>query len=193
MPVLVKLLPGTWRAENGRPMRPYATGRDALNFFTTGLSQKTSGLQGPLIQPPCFLLWGPLKGNARPLLRFMRPDSILELYTMCGPKYPNFNKFYVSNVRQIATFMPFFIFKLNEVEVCFSEIHTCVCLWENTNSMEQSPSWEAMSTLSLSRNFPHFMEREGSSPCSQELATCPYPEPSESNPHPKTLFPQDPS
>jgi hypothetical protein len=31
------------------------------------------------------------------------------------------------------------------------------------------------------------MEPEGSSPCSQELATCPYPEPNESNPHPQTL------
>jgi hypothetical protein len=33
------------------------------------------------------------------------------------------------------------------------------------------------------------MEPEGSLPCSQELATCLYPEPTESNPHPQTLFP----
>jgi hypothetical protein len=33
------------------------------------------------------------------------------------------------------------------------------------------------------------MEPEGSLPCSQELATCPYSEPNESNPHPQTLFP----
>jgi hypothetical protein len=32
------------------------------------------------------------------------------------------------------------------------------------------------------------MEPEGSSPCSQEPATCPCPEPSESNPHPQTLL-----
>jgi hypothetical protein len=33
------------------------------------------------------------------------------------------------------------------------------------------------------------MEPEGSSlPCSQGPATCPYPEPNESNPHPQTLF-----
>jgi hypothetical protein len=33
------------------------------------------------------------------------------------------------------------------------------------------------------------MEHEGSLPCSQEPATCPYPELNESNPHPQTLFP----
>jgi hypothetical protein len=37
------------------------------------------------------------------------------------------------------------------------------------------------------------MEPESSSPCSQELATCPYPETNESNQNPQTLFPQDPS
>jgi hypothetical protein len=33
------------------------------------------------------------------------------------------------------------------------------------------------------------MEPEGSLPCIQEPATGAYPEPGESNPHPKTLFP----
>jgi hypothetical protein len=32
------------------------------------------------------------------------------------------------------------------------------------------------------------MEPKGSLLCSQEPATCPYPEPNESNPHPQTLF-----
>jgi hypothetical protein len=42
-------------------------------------------------------------------------------------------------------------------------------------------SWNV---LSYSRNFPHFMEPEGSSPHSQELATCSYPEPDWSSPCP---------
>jgi hypothetical protein len=38
--------------------------------------------------------------------------------------------------------------------------------------MEQSPQ-----VPSYSRNSPHFMETEGSSPQLQDPATCPYPEP----------------
>jgi hypothetical protein len=55
-----------------------------------------------------------------------------------------------------------------------------------TNSMEQSPSCKAKNVLSYSRNSPHFMEPEGSSPYSQQPATCPYPEPDRSRlcPHP---------
>jgi hypothetical protein len=33
------------------------------------------------------------------------------------------------------------------------------------------------------------MEPDGSSPRSQQLATCPYPEQNESDPHPQILFP----
>ena len=37
------------------------------------------------------------------------------------------------------------------------------------------------------------MEREGSLPQSQVLATCPYPVPAWSSPYPHILFPEDPS
>jgi hypothetical protein len=60
-----------------------------------------------------------------------------------------------------------------------------------TNSTEQSPSWQVDSMFSYSRNFPHFMEPEGSLPYSQERANSPYPEPDEPKPQPQTLFPQD--
>jgi hypothetical protein len=48
--------------------------------------------------------------------------------------------------------------------------------------MEQSPSWKAYSTLRESRNFPPFVEPEGSLPCSQDPANGPYTETDESNP-----------
>jgi hypothetical protein len=44
----------------------------------------------------------------------------------------------------------------------------------------------------LVKIFPAFYGN-GSLLRSQEPATCPYPEPNESNPHPQTLFPLDPS
>jgi hypothetical protein len=37
------------------------------------------------------------------------------------------------------------------------------------------------------------MEPEGSLPYSQVSATCPYPEPTQSNPYPQAPFPEDPS
>jgi hypothetical protein len=53
-----------------------------------------------------------------------------------------------------------------------------------TYCMEQSPSWEANKSLQLVKKFPaFFMEAEGSLPYSQVPATCPYPEPTLSNPH----------
>ena len=44
-----------------------------------------------------------------------------------------------------------------------------------------------------SRNSPHFMVAEGSLPHSQMPATCPYPEPARSSPHPQIPLREDPS
>jgi hypothetical protein len=47
--------------------------------------------------------------------------------------------------------------------------------------MDQSPSWEANKEYAqLVKKFSAFMELEDSSPCSQEPATGPYPQPDES-------------
>ena len=56
-----------------------------------------------------------------------------------------------------------------------------------TNSMEQSPSWGAVSQLV--RNLPNFMEPEVRSPRSQEPVTCFYHKPDQSIPcsHPMSL------
>jgi hypothetical protein len=43
-------------------------------------------------------------------------------------------------------------------------------------------SWQI---LSLTRNFPHFIETEGSSPHLQQPATCPYPQPDQSSQYPQ--------
>ena len=47
--------------------------------------------------------------------------------------------------------------------------------------------------LQLVKNSPNFMEPEGSLPHSQVPATCLYPEPAWSSPHPHTPLPEDPS
>jgi hypothetical protein len=56
-----------------------------------------------------------------------------------------------------------------------------------TNSTEQS--WEANSKLRQTRNSTPFMERKASFTCWQQPAKCPYPEPGESNLHPKRIPP----
>jgi hypothetical protein len=47
---------------------------------------------------------------------------------------------------------------------------------------ELSPSWEAANCAATQKLPQHFMEPEGSLPCSQAPFTCPYPEPDRSHP-----------
>jgi hypothetical protein len=51
-------------------------------------------------------------------------------------------------------------------------------------------SWSGvlLEKLTGSRNSPYFMETEGSLPLSQMPATCPYPAPARSSPHPTSHF-----
>jgi hypothetical protein len=51
------------------------------------------------------------------------------------------------------------------------------------NSHGAEPFLRSCQLCSHSRNSQHFMEHEGSLPCSQEPSTGPYPEPDQSNPH----------
>jgi len=44
----------------------------------------------------------------------------------------------------------------------------------------------------LVKKFPDFLEPEGSLPCSERPATCPYTKPDSSRTHLPTVFPQDP-
>jgi len=54
--------------------------------------------------------------------------------------------------------------------------------------MGQKPFAEADSLSDIQRNSPHFMDPEGSSPSSQQLATRPCPQPDQSTPsNPITL------
>jgi len=54
--------------------------------------------------------------------------------------------------------------------------------------MEYRPSWEGLLSIFYSRISPPCMEPEGPLPCSQEPATCSYPEPDTFSPHPLKLF-----
>jgi hypothetical protein len=55
---------------------------------------------------------------------------------------------------------------------------------------ELSPSWEAANCAAIQKIPSNFKEREGSSPCSQEPSTGPYPEPVQSSPYHLVLSPR---
>jgi hypothetical protein len=63
-----------------------------------------------------------------PLRWFILSDSVLESYTICGPKCPHFKMFQMQVTCPLVHH--YFIFRLNKVEMCFNEIRICVCLWE---------------------------------------------------------------
>ena len=68
--------------------------------------------------------------------------------------------------------------------ICYCPLLTYLLTYLFTNSMVHSPSWEA-NWFAASQEIPLiFMEPEGSLPHSQASATCPYPGPAQSNPHP---------
>jgi hypothetical protein len=58
--------------------------------------------------------------------------------------------------------------------------------------MELSPSLE-LTSRSVTQEFSHFMEHEGSLLYSQEPSTGPYPEPPKSSPYHPIIFLEDPS
>jgi hypothetical protein len=81
-----------------------------------------------------------LAGRERSFSMLYGPDSVLELYTICGPKCPNFNKIKIQmHVKQLLVYRCF-IFQLNKVEICFNDIHICVCLRKNrgTNNISSA-------------------------------------------------------
>jgi hypothetical protein len=55
--------------------------------------------------------------------------------------------------------------------------------WQPYLLMEPSPSWEAANYAAIQEIPSNFKEPEGSSPCSQEPSTGPYPEPVWSSPY----------
>jgi hypothetical protein len=59
--------------------------------------------------------------------------------------------------------------------------------------MELNTTREAHQLLGHLKASQHFMEPEGPIPNSQELSTCPYPEPDQSCPHHPIPPVQDPS
>jgi hypothetical protein len=63
-------------------------------------------------------------------------------------------------------------------------------MWDLTYLLtELSPSWEAVNCAAIQEIPSNFKEPEGSSPCSQQPSSGPYPEPVRSSPHHPILYP----
>jgi hypothetical protein len=92
---------------------------------------------------------------------------------------------------KVITYLIFtkFIRYLMEVRhlVHCSRCETCKKWYIHIYSGAEAFLW-SRKLCSPSRTSQHFMEPEGSIPCSQEPCTDPYPEPHQSNPHHPILF-----
>lgn len=64
------------------------------------------------------------------LTGFVRGGSVLDLHTMWSPKCRNLYVKSEIHVKQLPVYRCF-IFKLHKTEMCFDDMHICVCLWEN--------------------------------------------------------------
>ena len=97
-----------------------------------------------------------------------------------GEATPYFN---TNHSCKITIIFKFYIRILN------SSSHPCSYLTYILHAAESL--LKSLSVFSQLRNSPHFMEPEGSLPCSKVPATCPYPEPPRSRPYPHILLPED--
>jgi hypothetical protein len=104
---------------------------------------------------------------------------------------------YLLKIRNCEFFVPLYYsyFKINLLKrnnICISSHWKKIKLSLYLHMIANSTGEEPYSSRSTSQEIHRLVSNpNGSLPSSQEPATCPYPKPHESNPHPHTLFPWD--